>query len=263
MISRKRNKLSIRLSCLLCCSFLGKLHSFSVSRRQQSLTLRRMSSPWPMNAVIDPATMADATSQTQQQLNYEQYAEALLNTMYSTTNLMPAQGHSNPLFGPPDPLLQAGKSIAPSAKSLLDMGISKTSVAPQDVPVALQTAISKSGYKLLDAKAMISESVMPGFQANHGWLPEHSAMVPAENSPEAYAVMVDWSVNFLQIVEKLPYIAIAYVMVDFFILRPNLDWYKEELEIEPTQALSETMSSTFVRMGIFMVLATLTMTFFG
>ena len=88
-------------------------------------------------------------------------------------------------------------------------------------------------------------------------------VVQAQDSPEAYAAVVEWSANFLRTVDKLPYLALGYGMIDFFILRPNLDWYKEEVEDEPGQVVAEVMGSTAVRMSIFCVLATLTMTFFG
>ena len=249
--------MSVSLCCLLICELLVDSQAFSVSRP----TTQSARQQWQRKAVLDPSEMTNAVSQLHHHLQHPQAAEALLNTMFSTANLAPAQGHSNPLFGPPDPYLQAGKSIAPSAKALLDMGISKASTLAQDLPAGIQTALK--GYNVLDARSIQPESVMPGFLPTRGILSEHNPMVPAQDSPEAFAVMVEWSVNFLRTVDKLPYLALGYGMIDFFILRPNLDWYKEEVEDEPAQVVAEVMGSTAVRMSIFCVLATLTMTFFG
>jgi hypothetical protein len=110
----------------------------------------------------------------------------------------------------------------------------------------------------LDAQAVQTKSLLPGFQPTQGILSAHDGRVPPEDSPEAFGNMVEWSANFLRVVDKLPYVAISYGLIDFFILRPNLDWYKEDVEEMPGRVMADTVRATAVRMGVFAVLAGLT-----
>lgn len=162
--------------------------------------------------------------------------------------LKPAAEHTQPLWGPPDPYLSAGKSIAPSAKALAEMGI-----APTD----LQT-----NGGVVDGAAIHAQTLLPGFSPTRGILPSHVMGLPAE-TPETFAAQVEWSARFLNVIDQVPTIVFTYVLVEFFLLRPNLDLYQEEIRDQPTQVLAGTVAVTGVRVGVFFVIAILTCTIFG
>jgi len=178
----------------------------------------------------------------------------------------PAHGHSQPLFGPLDPYLAAGKSIAPSARSLADMGVQKTSasevsVASDGMAATVKEALSK-GWRVMDGSSIRAETALPGFSSTGGILPHHDPRVP-EETPETFAAQVEWSVRFLNVVDKIPYAAFLYAMVEFFLLRPNLDLYKEDVEEQPSRAFVETAVVTGVRVAAFALVAVLTLVMFG
>lgn len=200
--------------------------------------------------------------------------EAILSNLYVDARdaiyLGPAKEHTNPLFGPPDPYLAAGKSIHPtSLQSLLESGNLKTSsdlVSSSAQPETLastkvQAEIAK-GYKILDASRLGHKSdVLPGFQPTGGILPHHNPQM--RESPEVFAKQVEWAAGFLNVLDKLPFVAFAYALIEFFFLRPGVDFFKEDIEEEPLAALRKTVMVTGVRMGVFFFLALVTLVFVG
>lgn len=168
---------------------------------------------------------------------------------FTVALLKPATEHTQPLWGPPDPYLSAGKSIAPSAKALSDMGI-----VPTDLPAQTNG--------VLDGAAIHAQTLLPGFSPTRGLLPTHVMGLPAE-TPETFAAQVEWSARFLNVIDQVPTIVFAYALVEFFFLRPNIDLYQEEIREQPTQIMAGTVAVTGVRVGVFFVIAILTCTIFG
>ena len=189
----------------------------------------------------------------------------LVSTTTSTAPplyLKTAVGHSQPLWGPPDPYLSAGTSIAPSARALSDMGLTEQVVQQQHEswPQLAQMAV-RDGVQVLDSAALQAESILPGFTRTGGILPLHH-VVTAE-TPATFAAQVEWSAGFLNVVDKLPEAAFAYALVEFFFLRPGIDRYVEDVELEPTRAWTESVAVTGVRLGMFCLVAAVTTTIFG
>jgi len=190
-----------------------------------------------------------------------------LSTALSTA-IPVAHGHTNPLFGPPDPYLEAGKSIAPSAKALLDIGITTTKTVDEmlpDSPEAVKQYLTTSmnnGWNVLDASNIKVSNVnhLPGFQDTRGIFGTRA--VPLE-SPESFTAEIKWAAGYFNVMNKLPFIAFYYALVEFFLLRPGVDMYKEDIEDDPEGVLADTISVSIVRAGVFAVIAMLTVTFFG
>jgi hypothetical protein len=217
--------------------------------------------------VVDPQHVASAISSPE--------LPALISTMLSTA-LVPAHGHFNPLFGPPDPLLAAGKSIAPSAKALLDMGLTQVKTGADILSTggeggtatpafveSLQAAMTKGWNVLSEANIMNGGGThLPGFLETRGILPSHNPNLPVE-TPATFAASVEWSVKLVGVIDKLPYAAFWYALVEFFILRPGIDLYKEDIENDPNGAIMETLTVSGVRMGAFFLIALITSTIFG
>jgi hypothetical protein len=177
--------------------------------------------------------------------------------------LLPAHGHAQGWFGAPDPYLASGHSIAPSAKALQSILPPSSDVVTnvKDLPEALKVVVSK-GWELLDANRIQAESFLPGFTPTGGILAQHNPAIPAESSA-TFAATVDWAAAFLPVVDKLPEAAFVYVCIEFFVLRPNLDVYKEEIRQETTAVWVEAAVTTGVRLAAFGVVAVTTLGIFG
>jgi hypothetical protein len=238
----------------LCQTALAFQPGNQIQRKQHHQGLR-------LQAFIDPTEIVSAAS------SHVSHPEipALLSTLMSSA-LQPAHGHSNPLFGPPDHYLEAGKSIVPSAKALLNMGVdSQTSNTLPEASPAFQesvTAAVNKGWKLLNGANIRSgaEGHLPGFEDTQGILSARG--VPAD-SPESFASEVKWAAGYFNVMDKLPFVAFWYAMVEFFILRPGVDMYKEDIEDDPVGVTVDTVSVTAIRMAAIALISTVTLGFFG
>ncbi|KAL3943279.1 MAG: hypothetical protein SGBAC_002650 [Bacillariaceae sp.] len=202
--------------------------------------------------------------------------DALLSTMIlppGATGIVTAvaTGHSNPLFGPPDPFLAAGHSIPPSAKALAEFGITPAKTAAELAPSdaspeyiqAVQAAMDR-GWKVttFDKVQPTGIKSLPGFQDTHGILPNHNLdLLPNTNA--GFAAQMDWSYKYFAVFDHLPTAIFWYCLVEFFFLRPGIDFYKEEIEADPTGATIDTAVVFGVRMAAIAVVSTLTVWLFG
>lgn len=209
--------------------------------------------------LMDPNSAANAMMENTQ-----------FQSLLSTLLLQPAQGHSNPLFGPPDPYLAAGKSIPPSAKALEEFGITPAKTAADFAPAdaspeyiqSIQTAMDH-GWKITNFDKMKpTGTILPGFSETHGILPDHQLDILPPN-PMGFAAQVEWAYNFLPIMNKLPTAVCLYCFVEFFFLRPTIDFYKEEIEADPTGAAIDTAMVFGVRLIAIAIVSTLTAVIFG
>jgi hypothetical protein len=173
---------------------------------------------------------------------------AQLYSVGAATNFRPAAGHSQPLFGPPDPYLTAGKSIAPSTKTLLDMGM--------DISSKADLRAAGSLVPVLDESKLSPISVLPGFASTRGILP--TALPLPVDTPETDLINTEWSLGFIDVIDKLPQAAFLYVLIEFFILRPNINLYKEDIEAEPGKVTFEWATVMMVRLATFAVVAMVT-----
>lgn len=220
-----------------------------------------------LSAVLDPNDVLNSILSMDNGAAAENSISALLSTSL-TPSLPSAHGHSNPMFGPPDPFLEAGKSIAPSAKALSSMGITAPNTPAEMIPdasPALQESVSTAmnkGWKFLDsatlqgAKAGINH--LPGFSDTHGIL---GTRLPPLESSESFAAEVKWAAGYFDVMDKLPLVALGYVLLEFFILRPGIDLYKEDIEDDPEGALADSISVTIVRVAAFAFLSVMTVVF--
>ena len=191
----------------------------------------------------------------------------LISTMLTTT-LTQAHGHSNPLFGPPDQYLQAGKSIAPSAKALMDVGITHAKTASEiapDASAAFQESVAAAmdkGWKILNGANILNGggAPLPGFAQTKGIFGTHNA--PAETA-DSFVMEAKWAFDYYNVMDKLPLAALSYALFEFFILRPNVDLYKEDIEDDPTGVTIDTVSVAGVRFLAIAIISTLLVSFFG
>lgn len=215
---------------------------------------KRRHSSQTMNMAVDPNDV----------LHAHPHVEALLSTMYAGV-LQPAHEHTQPLFGAPDPILSAGKSIMPSQNAFVDAGLAETvKSSALAVPDKVVEAISKTPNKfLIDPKSVISiDRVLPGFQQTGHILPEHSASFPQETDQSLILEMGSIA-KMMRVVNVLPMAAFLYTCAEFFLVKPGFDAYKEELDEDRAAANVEFMALTGIRLAILSVIGVVTLGFFA
>lgn len=190
---------------------------------------------------------------------------AIISTTLSTA-VTAAHGHTNPVFGQPDPYLAAGKSIAPSVQALSELGITPARTVGElipDAPEDFQHSVAqvvKAGRKVLDFSHIHGTGVnhLPGFADTRGIF--GSRMVPMDTT-ESFVAELQWANNYFRIMDKLPFVAFYYALLEFFILRPGVDLYKEEIEDDPNGVFVESVAVSTVRLGAFALVSFATVVF--
>jgi hypothetical protein len=133
-------------------------------------------------------------------------------------------------------------------------------------PLVARLAINE-GYRVLDVATIKSENLLPGFSPTGGVLPVHNSQIPPE-SFSTFAGQVQWSAQFINVLDHLPEAAFVYALIEFFVLRPGIDLYKEDIELQSEGGSSgvltaEVVAVTGVRLLVFFVVAILTNFVFG
>jgi hypothetical protein len=273
----KNNHLSIPI--IIFVTAVIQIESFLITSYSTTTTKSRYNSSVRLRLLLDPTNVLSLIGNTNDIIHVSKSAmssgpivQSIVNELLvyggdvaAATIQRPATGHSQPLWGPPDPILSAGKSIPPSTNRLSEMGIVPTAIT--DMPEPIQQTI-KAGYKTLDASTIQRDIVMPGFTQTSGILPIHNPRLPPE-TPATFAAQVEWSAKFLNVIDKLPEAAFVYALVEFFILRPGLDLYKEDIDLQQEEGATtgvltaETLAVTGVRFGVFLIIAIITNFIFG
>jgi hypothetical protein len=183
--------------------------------------------------------------------------EALLSTLYVDV-LKPAQEHTQPLWGPPDPILSAIKSIVPSPNAFNDAGLTAPTV---DIPETItQTLMKAKGMNVIDPTSVIQfDRTLPGFQVTGHFLPTHSAV---QESPQSLILELGSVAKMMRVVNNLPMAAFLYTCAEFFLVKPGYDVYKEELEEDRPGAAVEFLMLSGLRLGILSVIGLLTLGLF-
>lgn len=181
----------------------------------------------------------------------------------------PASEHTQSWFGVPDPYLSAGKSIAPSTKALSDMGITitdKTNLLPSVGATGSSTVkdISSSTKYIIDSTFIQNHDVLPGFTPTGGIL-QHPSMIDIDAPPSvvSFVASIDWASNYINVIDKIPIVVLFYVCIEFFILRPNINLFKEDIDDDPMGTFVNTITVTSVRLIMFFVLTIVTVGVFG
>jgi hypothetical protein len=195
--------------------------------------------------------------------NVDSAASSSSTILSVAASMAPAHGHEQSLFGSPDPILAAGKSIAP----FIDAGLkSSNALGPflgDDTDFGAEVrAMAAKGWNVLDSSTIHQESVLPGFSPHRGILPTHDPRLP-EETPESFAAQVAWAAQFLKVIDALPRAVFAYAAVEFFFLRPGIDTYQEDIQEDPTGIAAETIVVTGVRVAAFVVISVLVTVLFG
>ncbi|MGK3760544.1 MAG: hypothetical protein ACI8RD_012861 [Bacillariaceae sp.] len=179
-------------------------------------------------------------------------------------------------------IIVAGKSIAPSIEAMTKMGTTYSgtsaggaSALQQLFPNGGEAFTTRSqeaisyGYNIMDGTKIIKGggAALPGFKEMGSILQPHVIPGPGEESittpqlvPEPYMfkARLEYATMLLKVLEKVPYVAFGYALLEFFLLRSNVDIYKEDIEDDPAGVFAETVSDVGVRVGLLFVLAVFT-----
>eukprot|EP00529_Nitzschia_sp_RCC80_P020717 CAMPEP_0113462612 /NCGR_PEP_ID=MMETSP0014_2-20120614/12195_1 /TAXON_ID=2857 /ORGANISM="Nitzschia sp." /LENGTH=400 /DNA_ID=CAMNT_0000354507 /DNA_START=95 /DNA_END=1297 /DNA_ORIENTATION=+ /assembly_acc=CAM_ASM_000159 len=248
-----------------------------------------------------------------------QHAQTLLDAssstlISSTVQAVKAQGHSNPLFGPPDVHLKevpchggfwqshgtkmCQKSIEPTARALkglqdqIDQHRTALSLVPEQsthVTVRSSEVATKAteimkdkamklgmkpraplqpiefDVKTITSDMMVKSNTLPGFAETKSLLEPHNELalqgVPSTAVEAArYNSGMMYGAQLWSVLDKLPWVLVAYAIVEFNFLRNDTkDLYKEDIEDDPVGVTAEVASDAAVRVGIFFLLSAFTL----
>ncbi|KAG7371951.1 hypothetical protein IV203_018093 [Nitzschia inconspicua] len=190
-------------------------------------------------------------------------------------------GHEQQLQAWHEQLYQAHKhnleetiSIRPSRGGLRALGLEdQSSTAPSNGLLQQASEIIKSRARFdsnmhndmrpLDGSQIVhgGDASFPGFVQTRSILAPHVEETVRPDSPTSFVARMRGAGTILPVIDKLPFVAFYYALVEFFFLRPNVDLYKEEVEDDPAGVTAETISDVSVRVGILFIIAMITLTF--
>jgi hypothetical protein len=189
--------------------------------------------------------------------------ESLMSTLYTAAvKLEPvAQGHSQPLFGPPDQYLLKGKSILPAPGAFEAAGLKAPNhELPRKMAEFFNYAKSK-GVSAIDPRNVVRvDDFLPGFTKTGHVLPELQRYPVSE---KGIKLELAQAIGFQKVLDVLPRVAVVAAFTDFFLISPGLDAYKEEIDDDSDGAIAGTISEFGVRTAALTIVAAITLAIFN
>lgn len=196
-----------------------------------------------LKAIVDPNDIISAASHVKHTTDFQ----ALLTTMVSAT-IKPVQEHAEPLYPRKDTMTLG------EFKALADLGAKHVTSAKELFPTVsaefqkfLDRQISE-GWLVMDYEkiADLADKDLPGKTA----IPDSALKFNSVQSPRGENLSLATLVKVNLVFEHVPLIAIVYAFIEFFIVRPGIGLYKEDIEDEPSFLREEFISVTIVRATI-------------
>mmetsp|Transcript_24960 Transcript_24960/g.34913 ORF Transcript_24960/g.34913 Transcript_24960/m.34913 type:complete len:266 (+) Transcript_24960:198-995(+) len=193
--------------------------------------------------------------------------ETLMSTLVAPAmKLTPAHEHVNPLFGPPDQYLQAGKSIAPmNPNAFQDAGLTVPKPLDQvDLPEDFQKIMMQNKRAVLDPNSITAfDNVMPGFKksvdAGSSVSNRFSGVTPGDISQATMEEEMKYAIYNMHVIRKLPMAALLYVLTEFFLIKPVADMYAEDIEDDRVGVMTDQVSVYGMRAVSILAITVLTM----
>ena len=188
--------------------------------------------------------------------------EVFLSTLYNGAVLLePAHGHSQPFFGAPDQFLLQGKSILPEPGAF-DFAELKGPEIQLSTKMAEFFDYAKSkGGSIIDPREVIQvNELLPGFTKTGHFLPELKTYPVSE---KGIKLELAQTIGYQRVFNELPRVAAIAAFVDFFLISPGLDAYKEEIDDDPEGAIAGTITEFGVRTAALSIVAALTLALFN
>lgn len=213
-----------------------------------------------LNAIaIDPVDVSAVVTTAQQVVDP---TISPLAAVLTSTIIAPSADALNHLHATATVLPVAKAATTTAAATIQEM----LPGAGDAIQAQAQQALS-NGYKVMDATKFVhgGQTSMPGFSETQSVVAPHLLPGPSDESvtmtawPEnMFKARIEYAGTMLRAIQKLPYVAFGYALLEFFFLRSDVDIYKEDIEDDPSGVLAETVSDTTVRVAIFFGLALVT-----
>jgi len=237
------------LMALMVVQMSSSVTAFAPLAPQSS---RQSTAQSDLNLAVDPSDIASSVNQIAEQ---HPTMEALFSTLYSATAKLPeAHGHSQSLFGPVDGYLTKMQSIVPATKGTLPTVVDDAGI-PDKIRGAFDFA-KRSEFVDPTNIIRMDGDALPGFEKTGSFFPERVA-VPTKSIDYQLGVMNQEVFN-LRVLQKIPLAAFVTVLVDFFLVSPGMDVFKEEIEEEGDRVLAEAAVMGATRLAVLGVVAGLT-----
>jgi len=252
------------VSILAICLPQGSLGFQTVSLISTQSTSTQNS---PLYAtVIDPVEVSSMLASAQHAVDLP------LSALLSSTIVAPSADALAQLHGAATtsaiPMVKAATTSAiplvKAASTTATAGIQDMLPGAGDAIKSQAQQAANDGWQFLDASKFIhgGQASMPGFSETKSVLAPHVRLGAMEESvtlkemPDyAFASQLALTGKALRTFLKIPYTVLAYVFIEFFFLRSDVDLYKEDIEDDPSGVFAETVSDTGVRLAIFFLLA--------
>lgn len=216
----------------------------------QRETLRDMS--------VDPSDIGSSMDQILE----HPALEALFSTLYTATmKLEPAHGHVQSLFGPVDPYLLKMQSIvpAPNAGDALGTPAFDEASIPEKLKGAFEYA--RRGEFVDPTHVLrIDGDAPPGFNPPETFFPKLQA--PPQTQDYQLGIL-NAEVGNLRALQKVPIAAFITVLVDFFLVTPGMEVFKEEIEENSEEITRESAIAGTARVAVLAIVAGLTLAMSG
>jgi len=259
------------LLCYLLLAVILPQKSYGFQFRSSSITAQPTSIRQHSRlkaAIIDPADIPAVLATAQHAIDLP---VSILSAILTTSIVAPSPDALAHLHAAATataiPMAKAATATAiPMAKAATTTIQEMTPVAGDAIQTQAQQAMD-SGWKVIDATKFVhgGQPSFPGFSETKSIVAPHLLPGPSDEA----VTMTDWPQNMfkarmeyvstiIRAIQKLPYVAFGYVLLEFFFLRSGVDIYKEDVEDDPSGVLAETVSDNGVRVAIFFGLAVFT-----
>lgn len=201
---------------------------------------------------VDPL---DITSMHDQIADHSPTLDAIMSTLYaSAAKLQPAHGHEQPLFGSPDPYLSKFQSIVPNANY---HPTTPTLAQESDIPDKIRGAIDyarRGDFVDPTTISRVDGAAPPGFDKfNSIWSTAPNR--PISQTTDYTLGVLNQEVRNLRALQKIPIAAFLTVVVDFFLVTPGMDIYKEEIDEDGDLVNKEAAVAGAARVAVLAVVA--------
>ncbi|VEU35363.1 unnamed protein product [Pseudo-nitzschia multistriata] len=251
--SRNEQRQLLGSLLFLAAMLSGGVSGFqALSQRQKPQQARRT-----RLKAVDPSSVATILATTAQHQHLQLQADPALSALLATAIDFGSIQSIHPA---------ATNAAAAAAKTTTTETIQQLLPSAGEAVQSQAKEALENGYKVMDASGFTrgGGSSLPGFAETNSLLAPHVSPYPMSGTVTGDYPMFELgdrlalSYWLLEYVQRLPYIAFAYVLVEFFFLRSDVDLYKEDVEDDPSGVLAETVSDTGVRVGLFLVLTLFT-----
>ena len=240
-----QRKLPILMACLMPITSVMAFVAPQASVTRQE-TLREMS--------VDPS---DITASVQQ-ISDHPALEAIFSTLYSSAiKLQPAHGHSQALFGPVDPYLLKMQSILPAPNAGANLGATVVDEAsiPEKIMGAFEYA-RRGDFVDPTHILRVDGDAPPGFVSPNTFFPK---LQEVPMTQDYQLGVLNAEVGNLRALQKIPIAAFITVLVDFFLVTPGMEIFKEEIEENGEQVTRESAMAGASRVAVLAIVAGLTL----